>query len=136
MISIVSNISDKFKSVASRSAQTKEKLDGNEPKDSEFYKNLIEVQTFVKQGADTAAIPADRKNKQEIFKNCAPFTDCIIYINNKQADNAKEVIVVKAMYNLIEYSDTCCIKLKNDLFTTSLFYIKIYYVLNLIKIHL
>ena len=136
MISIVSNISDKFKGVASRIAQTKEKLDGNEPKDSEFYKNLIEVQTFVEQGADTAAIPADRKNKQEIFKNCAPFTDCIIYINNKQVDNAKEVIVVKVMYNLIEYNDTCCIKLKRDLLTTSLFYIKIYYVLNLTKIHL
>lgn len=47
MISIVSNISDKFTGVASRSAPTKEKLDGNEPKDSEFYKNLIEVQKFV-----------------------------------------------------------------------------------------
>ena len=68
MISIVSNISDKFKGVASRSAQTKEKLDGNEPKDSEFYKNLREVQTFVKQGADTTAIPADRKNKKKYLK--------------------------------------------------------------------
>ena len=40
-----------------------------------------------------------------MFKNCAPFTDCISEINNNQIDNAKYVDVVKPMYNLIEYSD-------------------------------
>ena len=28
-------------------------------------------------GADDAAIQLDKKNKGVIFKNCAPFTDCI-----------------------------------------------------------
>ena len=40
-----------------------------------------------------------------IFKNCAPFTDCISEINNTQIDNAKDIDLVMPMYNLIEYSD-------------------------------
>ena len=43
--------------------------------------------------------------KEIIFKNCAPFTDCISEINNTQVDNAKDLDVVMLMYNLIEYSD-------------------------------
>ena len=56
-------------------------------------------------GADDAAIAADRNNKQTIFKNCAPFTDCITEINNTQVDNEKDLHIVMPMYNLIEYSD-------------------------------
>ena len=44
-------------------------------------------------------------NIQEVFKNCAPFTDCVREINNTQIDNAKDINVVMPMYNLIEYSD-------------------------------
>ena len=40
-----------------------------------------------------------------MFKNCAPFTDCIYETNNAQIDNAKCIDVVMPMYNLIEYSD-------------------------------
>ena len=40
-----------------------------------------------------------------IFKNCAPFTNCISKINNMQIDNAKDIDIVMPMYNLIEYSD-------------------------------
>ena len=40
-----------------------------------------------------------------IFKNCAPFTNCISEGNNTQTDNAKDIDTVMAMYNLIEYSD-------------------------------
>ena len=40
-----------------------------------------------------------------MFKNCAPFTDCISKINNTQVDNAKDIDIVMPMYNLIEYSD-------------------------------
>ena len=52
--------------------------------------------------ADGAA--ANNTNKKVIFKNCAPFTDCISKINNIQVDNAKDNIVMP-MYNVIEYSD-------------------------------
>ena len=53
--------------------------------------------------ADGAA--ANNTNKKVIFKNCAPFTDCISKINNTQVDNAKNIDIVMPMYNLIEYSD-------------------------------
>ena len=44
-------------------------------------------------------------NKKLIFKNCAPFTNCISEINNTQIDNAKDIDIVMSMCNLIEYSD-------------------------------
>ena len=52
--------------------------------------------------ADAAA---NNRNKKVIFKNCAPFTNCISEINNTQIDNAKDIDFVMPMYNLIEYSD-------------------------------
>ena len=53
---------------------------------------------------NTAAV--NNTNKKVIFKNCAPFTNCISEINNTQIDNAKDIdIVTTPMYNLIEYSD-------------------------------
>ena len=44
-------------------------------------------------------------NKNEVFRNCAPFTDCISEINNTQVDNTKHIDVIMPMYKLIEYSD-------------------------------
>ena len=56
---------------------------------------------------NTAAADADANNtnKKVIFKNCAPFINCIREINNTQVDNAKEIDIVICMYNLIEYSE-------------------------------
>ena len=56
---------------------------------------------------NTAAAGANANNtdKKVLFKNCAPFTDCISEINNTQIDNAKYIDIVMPMYNLIEYSD-------------------------------
>ena len=56
---------------------------------------------------NTAAVDAavNNINKKVIFKNCAPFTNCISEINNMQIDNAKDIGIVMSMYNLIEYSD-------------------------------
>ena len=48
---------------------------------------------------------ANNTNKKVIFKNCAPFTNCISKINNTQIDNAEYIDIVMSMYNLIEYSD-------------------------------
>ena len=53
--------------------------------------------------ADGAA--ANNTNKKVIFKNCAPFTNCISKINNTQIDNAEYIDIVMPMYNLIEYSN-------------------------------
>ena len=49
---------------------------------------------------------ANNTNKKVIFKNCAPFTNCISEINNIQVDNAKDIDIVMSMYNLIEHSDS------------------------------
>ena len=52
-----------------------------------------------------AGAAANNTNKKVIFKNFAPFTNCISEINNTQIDNAKDIDIVMPMYNLIEYSD-------------------------------
>ena len=55
---------------------------------------------------NTAAAGAAANNsKIIIIKNCAPFTNCIIEINNTQIDNTKDTDRVMPMHNLIEYSD-------------------------------
>ena len=52
-----------------------------------------------------AGAAANNIGKKVIFKNCAPFTNCISKINNTQIDNAEYIDIVMPMYNLIEYSD-------------------------------
>ena len=44
-------------------------------------------------------------DKKVVFKNGAPFTDCISEINSTQIDNTKDIDVVMPMYILIEYSN-------------------------------
>ena len=46
-----------------------------------------------------------KNRKNVIIKNYAPFTNCIIQINNSQIDNAKEINIVKPIYSFTEYSD-------------------------------
>ena len=43
-----------------------------------------------------------------MFKNCAPFTNCITEINNTQIQNDEHVAIVMRKYNLVEdaYSKT------------------------------
>ena len=43
--------------------------------------------------------------KKVIFKNCAPFTNCISRIDNMLVDDAHDINVVMSIYNLVEYSD-------------------------------
>ena len=66
-----------------------------------LVKGTISVNNTAAQGAAAA----NNTNKKVIFKNCAPFTNCISEINNTQIDNAKDIDIVMPMYNLIEYSD-------------------------------
>ena len=56
---------------------------------------------------NTAAAEAavNNDNKKVIFKNCAPFTNCISEINNTQIGNAEDIDIVMPMSNLVEYSD-------------------------------
>ena len=52
-----------------------------------------------------ALATADNAGKEEIFKNCIPYTDCISEVSNTQIDYAKYIDVIMPTYNLIEYSD-------------------------------
>ena len=65
-----------------------------------LVKGTINVNNTAAQGA-----AVNNTNEKVIFKNCAPFTNCISEINNTQIDNAKDTDIVMPMYNLIEYSD-------------------------------
>ena len=65
-----------------------------------FVKGTISANNTAAAGA-----AANNINRKVIFKNCAPFTNCISEINNTQVDNAKDIDIVMPMYNLIEYSD-------------------------------
>ena len=65
-----------------------------------LVKGTISVNNTAAAGAN-----ANNTDKKVIFKNCAPFTNCISEINNTQTDNAKDIDIVMPMYNLIEYSD-------------------------------
>ena len=65
---------------------------------------LVKETIIVNNTAAQGAAP-DSSNKKVIFKNCAPFTNCISEINNTQIDNAKDIDILMPMYNLIEYSD-------------------------------
>ena len=51
------------------------------------------------------ALGGGNNNIQEVFKNCASFTNYINEINNTQIDNAKNINIVIPMYNLVEYSN-------------------------------
>ena len=61
--------------------------------------------TIIVNNAAAADADANNTNKKVIFKNCAPFTNCISKINDKQVDSPKDIDIVMPMYNFIEYSD-------------------------------
>ena len=64
---------------------------------------LVKGNLSVSNTAGAAA--ANNTNKKLIFKNCAPFTNCLTKINNTQIDNTEYIDMVMPMHNLIEYSD-------------------------------
>ena len=61
--------------------------------------------TIAVHNTAAADVDANNTNKKVIFKNCAPFFNCISEINNTQVDNANDTDIVMPMYNLIEYSN-------------------------------
>ena len=64
-----------------------------------FVKGTIMVNNTA--AADT---DANNTNKKVIFRNAAPFTNCISEINNTQVDNAKDIDIVMPLHNLLEYT--------------------------------
>ena len=72
---------------------------------SDVYILVSGAITITGGGDNDAKKRADERNKGVIFKNRAPYSDCISNINNTQIDHAKDIDVVMPMYNFIEYSD-------------------------------
>ena len=66
---------------------------------------FVKGNTSVNNNTAAAAAAANNTNEKLIFKNCAPFTNCICKINNTQIDNAEYIDIVMPVYILIEYSD-------------------------------
>ena len=60
---------------------------------------------IVKKGTITVTDPDNAKrNKRVVFKNNAPFINCILKINGVQFDNAEDLDVAMPMYNWFESS--------------------------------
>ena len=55
----------------------------------------------------TAANENDKAQKNDAFKNDAPFRSCISKINSTLIDNAEDLDIVMPIYNLLEYPQNC-----------------------------
>ena len=53
---------------------------------------LIVKRNISVNNTEDADADANNTDNKVIFKNCAPFTDCISKINNTQIDNAKDIV--------------------------------------------
>ena len=54
-----------------------------------LFKGTITAPNMAAAGA-----AVNNTNKKVVFKNCAPFTDCITEINNIQVDDAQKIGIV------------------------------------------
>ena len=70
---------------------------------SDVYILIKGAITVVGKREDSAAIAADRNNKQVTFKNCALITNCISGISNIKVDNKKDLDVLMPNYSSLEY---------------------------------
>ena len=98
-------INDESRGVYNVNSQIKFKTTMLKSSLCDYNDAYILVKGTISVNNTTQGAAANNTNKKVIFKNCAPFTNCISEINNTQIDNAKDIDIVMPMYNLIEYSD-------------------------------
>ena len=72
---------------------------------ADAYILVKETITVTRAAYHDAAKQLEERNRDVIFKNCAPFTKFISRINGTEIDNGQDIDIVMPMYNLIEYSD-------------------------------
>ena len=71
---------------------------------SDAYKLVKE--TVTDENIAATGVDVNSKNKKSnIYLYCAPFTDCVSEISNKQVENAKDIDEVIPMYKLVERRD-------------------------------
>ena len=66
---------------------------------------ILVKRTIIVANTEAQGQPNNVANKKVIFKNCAPFINCIIRINNAKVDDTYDIDIVMPMYNLVKYSD-------------------------------
>ena len=66
---------------------------------SDSYRLVISANNTAAEG-NTEGANANNINEKVIFKNSAPFTNCISEINNAQVDNATDIDTVTPMYSI------------------------------------
>ena len=67
-----------------------------------WHSKTLYIRKFYIRRNNKKARQQEKRDKQLIFKYCAPFTDCVIEINNPQMHNIKYVDVMMPLYNLTE----------------------------------
>ena len=65
---------------------------------SNAYIHVKRTKTIPNTGPAAAQNHVEKKK----IKNCAPFTHCKSEINNRRADNVKDIDMVRPMYDLIK----------------------------------
>ena len=68
--------------------------------------NILSKETITIVNTAASDTVKNNTNKKVIFKFCAPFTDCIMEINNAQLDDVKKIDIVMPMYHSKEYRDS------------------------------
>ena len=69
---------------------------------------LVSSTIIITGGPDDATADderTDKRNKEVIFENYAPFIKCKRKINNTKIDYTKDLAIVMPMYNLVAYSN-------------------------------
>ena len=67
----------------------------------------VKVTITIPNTAAAAALVNNNNKTVVMFKNCAPFTNCVSKINNTQIYDAHDIDIVMLMYKLTEHSDLC-----------------------------
>ena len=88
---------------------------------TKIVKSNLKLQETISIAAQTEDNP-NNENKEVVFKNSAPFTNCISEINNTQIDNAKDIDIILP-YMLIEYSNNYSKTLGSLKLTLSLIFV-------------
>ena len=71
-----------------------------------FTTNDIEAPNNTQDNANATNTANDNEfgEKKLIFKNTAPFINCVLKFDGVKIDNAEDLDVVMPMYNLLKYS--------------------------------
>ena len=60
---------------------------------------------YILVNGDIAVTEAD-DNTRVAFKNCHPFVNCKIHLNDEHVEDSDNLDIIMNMHNLIEYSDS------------------------------